>query len=96
MGVFKFLLAGASVALVALACAQPGYAQVKSEPPLSDDTGGLVLATQGYKLWMPVPDWLDASAQQSGDIRPLVEANFRDGESGSLLEIYPKGESEAL
>jgi hypothetical protein len=89
---------GSIVILVVLgwALAQPAFAQLRSEPPLRDEAGGLLLAAQGVEVWLPAPSWIDPALQQSGNIRPEVEAVFRNSGSGALLEIYPKGESEAL
>ncbi len=74
----------------------PAWAQLRSEPPLHDQDGGLVLSAEGLELWLPPPDWLDETRQASADIRTQVDAVFRTGEGEALLEIYPKGEGEAL
>lgn len=96
LGTRKSLAAAVWGALLGLMLGCPALAQIRSEPPLSDRDGGLVLAAQGLELWMPPPDWLDEAGQQSGAIRPLVDAVFRTGDTAALLEIYPKGEGEAL
>ena len=85
------VLLGLGSALVA-----PAWAQLRSEPPLQDQDGGLMLSTEGFELWLPPPDWLDATQQASGNIRAQVDPVFRESEGEALLEIYPKGESEAL
>ena len=95
-GLLKTLGAATAVVLLGLAASHPASAQVRSEPPLVDDAGGLALESHGYRLWLPAPDWLDASAQQSGAIRPQVNAVFRDAEREAVLEIYPGQETEAL
>src|SRR4051812_10904527 len=96
LGVVKSLAVTMAVVVLGLATANPAFAQIRSEPPLTDGDGGLVLAAHGYELWLPAPDWLDGEEQQSGTIRPQIDATFRAGETTALLEIYPKGESEAL
>jgi len=96
MGLLKTLGAAMAMLLLGLATSYPASAQVRSEPPLVDDTGGLALDTHGYSLWLPAPDWLDASAQQSGAIRPQINAVFRDADREAVLEIYPGQETEAL
>ncbi len=74
----------------------PAWAQLRSEPPLVDQDGGLSLSAEGYELWLPAPDWLDQANSQSGTLRQQVDATFRAAPGEALLEIYPKGEGEAL
>lgn len=74
----------------------PALSQLRSEPPMVDDAGGLSLAAEGYELWLPAPDWLDDATRQSGAIRQEVDAIFRTAPGEASLEIYPKGEGEAL
>ncbi len=95
-GVLNIL--GYAVVLMGLgwAMVHPALAQLRIDPPLYDADGGLVLAAQGLELWLPPPDWLDETKQASGDIRTQIDAVFRTGEGEALLEIYPKGEGEAL
>ena len=87
-----------AVALVGLGWVllSPALAQGRSEPPLVDDGGGLTLSAAGYELWLPPPSWLDEAKQNSGAIRQSVDATFRAAPGEALLEIYPKGEGEAL
>jgi hypothetical protein len=96
--VLKTLAAIASLVVLSLGLgvAAPAWAQLRSEPPLTDADGGLLLTTKGYDVWLPAPNWLDVTAQQSGNMRSLVDATFRAGDTSALLQIYPKGESEAL
>jgi hypothetical protein len=96
MGALKYLLALAGLAGMALASVGAAHAQLRSEPPLNDAEGGLILTVEGYELWLPAPGWLDPATQQSGSIVPEVNAVFRSGEGEALLEIYPDGEGEAL
>lgn len=95
-GMLKTIIGAATFAALVVGFGHPALAQIRSEPPLSDAAGGLVLQTQGYDLWLPAPDWLDAAAQQSGGVRPLIDAMFRATPEQALLEIYPRGEGQAL
>lgn len=92
MGVLRIV----SMAAALMGLASPALAQLRSEPPLSDEQGGLLLQTQGYELWLPAPNWLDTPGRQSDDIMAMVDATFRAAEGEALLEIYPQGEGEAL
>lgn len=70
----------------------PALAQIRSEAPVVEADGKLVLDALGHHLTMPRPDWL------SGDEAALgrVETSFLAEDGQALLEIYPKGEGEAL
>lgn len=82
-----------SLALVALAAATaPAWAQVRTPAPLVEDGGKLVLDAMGHKLDLPPPDWLETTE----DAVARVETSFVADDGQALLEIYPKGESEAL
>ncbi len=83
----------ALLVLVALGgSAVPAVAQIRSTPPLVEDSGKLVLDTMGHHLALPRPDWLTGDEAALG----RVETSFLAEEGQALLEIYPKGESEAL
>ena len=87
------LLRIVSLVLVALgADTLPATAQIRSEPPLVEESGKLVLDALGHHLLLPRPNWL------TGDDAALgrVETSFLAEDGQALLEIYPKGESEAL
>ncbi|MFP9135581.1 hypothetical protein ACLI1C_00200 [Devosia sp. XGJD_8] len=73
----------------------PAVAQVASEPPLTEVGNGLVLATNGHSFRLPLPDWLTPAERLSGNVTPLVETSFVSDANQALLEIYPKGESQA-
>lgn len=96
MGVPKLVWTLAVLLGISLVSVGSASAQIRSEPPLSDSAGGLVLNTDGYQLWLPAPNWLDPSRQQSGTLREAVDAIFRTADGEALLEIFPKGEGEAL
>ena len=83
----------ASLVLLALAGAvTPVFAQLRSPAPLSEAGGKLVLDTMGHTLDLPLPDWLDTADDAIG----RIETTFVAEDGQALLEIYPKGESEAL
>ena len=86
---------GAVLAASALASA-PAMAQVISEPPVTEVGNALVLDSIGHSFSLPLPDWLSSAERLSGNVLPLVDATFRSDENQALLEIYPKGETQAL
>jgi hypothetical protein len=81
-----------SVLFVLGVAATPALAQIRSEAPVVETDGKLVLDALGHHLTMPRPDWL------SGDEAALgrVETSYLAEDGQALLEIYPKGEGEAL
>lgn len=82
-----------SLVLIALSTATaPALAQVRSEAPLVEESGRLVLDALGHHLLLPRPDWLTGEEAALG----RVETSFLAEEGQALLEIYPKGETEAL
>ena len=85
----------AALVLAGLLLTTPAWAQVASEPPLSAADNGLLLEAMGHQLALPLPDWLDAAAA-TGDVRSQVEAKYVADDNRAVLEIFPKGESEAL
>lgn len=85
------------VLLAASALAAPTLAQpISSEPPLTEEGNALVLDALGHKFSLPLPDWLSSADRLSGNVIPLVDATFKADETQALLEIYPKGEGQAL
>ena len=86
-----------SVLLAASALAMPALAQpITSEPPLTEEGNALVLDAVGHSFSLPLPDWLSSAERLSGNVLPLVDATNRADETQALLEIYPKGETQAL
>lgn len=67
-------------------------AQVRSEAPLVEEGGKLMLNALDHHLALPLPDWLETTEGTIG----RVETSFLAEDGQALLEIYPKGESEAL
>lgn len=74
------------------AATMPALAQIRSEAPITEEGGKLVLDAMGHHLALPRPDWLTGEDAALG----RVETSFVAEEGQALLEIYPKGESEAL
>lgn len=87
------LLRTVSLVLIALGVATaPALAQIRSDAPLVEESGKLVLDAMGHRLQLPRPDWLTGEDAALG----RVETSFLAEDGQALLEIYPKGESEAL
>lgn len=82
-----------SLLFAGLALTSPAWAQEAA--PLSEANSALVLKSLGQTLTFPTPDWLTADEQASGAVTPLVEVAYRPEETRAVLEIMPKGETEA-
>lgn len=78
--------------VLAAALAPAAGAQDASEAPVSEADGALVLEALGHRYSMPRPSWLDAATPLADNVETRFEAT--DGEA--LLEIFPKGQSEAF
>ncbi|MCW5722375.1 MAG: hypothetical protein KIS86_14645 [Devosia sp.] len=89
----KSVVLALALALLSAAGAQ---AQIRSEPPLVERDGELVLEALQQRFALPLPDWLDEAQRQSGEVRAQIEAVYLEDETQALLEIFPKGESQAL
>ena len=87
-------LLAAPVATSALAA--PAAAQVITEAPVTEAGSALVLDAIGHNFSLPLPDWLSSAERLSGNVWPLVDSTYRADENQALLEIYPKGETQAL
>ncbi|HTM77023.1 MAG TPA: hypothetical protein VL133_05295 [Devosia sp.] len=85
----KFPLAGLLLVLLLPAV----QAQDATVPPLAEQDGVLRLDRLGHELILPMPDWLEAP---SGPIETQVELHYLTDARQALLEIRPKGETEAL
>jgi len=68
---------------------------VAQDMPLSETNSALVLQSLGQTLTFPTPDWLTADEQASGAVTPLVEVSYKPEDARAVLEILPKGETEA-
>jgi len=78
---------------VLLLSALPAAAQVRSAPPLTEADGYLVLDALDHQLSLPAPNWLE------GDETALIgrfDTTYMADEGQALLEIYPRGETQAL
>src|SRR5215216_3809767 len=79
-----------------VATSAPAAAQAITEAPLTEAGNALVLDALGHSFALPLPDWLSSAERLSGNVRPLVDSTYRADENQALLEIYPKGETQAL
>ena len=70
-------------------------AQELTESPIVQDGKALLLGAVEHDLTLPLPDWLSPAERLSGNVIDQVVASYRADASQALLEIYPKGESEA-
>jgi hypothetical protein len=87
----RFPLAALALALLAAPAAQAQDAA--AGPPLVEQDGVLALDRLGHHLTLPMPDWLETL---SGPIETQVEIRYLTDARQALLEIRPKGETEAL
>jgi hypothetical protein len=86
----KFPLA----ALLLAAALLPALAQAQDTlPPVAEQDGVLVLNRLGNSLQMPMPDWLESV---DGAFADRVEIRYLNDDRQALLEIRPKGETQAL
>ena len=95
LGSFARLMSIALVTAAGVALTTPAMAQLRSEPQLSNADQGMVLETLGHRVVMPPANWLGEDKGALGG-RPPIETTYRADEVQSLLQAYPKGESEAL
>jgi hypothetical protein len=86
----KLPLVGLVLAMLALPVAAQ---QAADTPPLAEADGGLTLDRLGHHLTMPMPDWLQSS---SGPIGSQVELHYVADARQAVVEMRPKGETEAL
>ncbi|HUH77655.1 MAG TPA: hypothetical protein VLZ53_09835 [Devosia sp.] len=96
LGSFARLMSIALATAATLALAGPAMAQIRSEPQLSNADNAMALETLGHRVILPLPDWLGADQRVSSDVLPPIDTTYRADEVQSLLQVYPKGESEAL
>ncbi len=82
--------------MLSIVPAVSAQAQVRSEPPLVEEGGRLVLEAMDQRMVLPMPDWLSDAQRSDGNARDNVETVYIADETQALLEIYPKGESQAL
>lgn len=96
MALSRSIIGLIGMAMAGMALGAPAMAQVTSEPPVTEEGNALILDAIGHKFSLPLPDWLSSAERLSGNVIPLVDATYRSDENQALLEIYPKGETEAL
>lgn len=85
------------VLFMAIALTGPAMAQAVSGPaPLREEPNVLHLEALGQRLSMPTPDWLEDEERSSGAVLPPIETIYRADEQQAVLQILPKGETEAL
>lgn len=78
--------------VLATALVPAASAQDASEAPVTEANGAIVLEALGHRFSLPRPSWLDAATPLEGN----VETRFQTADGEALLEIFPKGESEAF
>lgn len=93
MPVNRFFAIALMASVVPVVSAQ---AQVRSEPPLVAEGDQLVLEAMDQRMVLPMPDWLSEAQRRDGDVRAHLETVYVADDAQALLEIYPKGESQAL
>ena len=85
----KFPLAGLLLALLLA----PGAMAQEGQTPLVAADGALGLDRLGHHLSLPLPDWLETL---TGPIETQVEIRYLTDDRQALVEIRPKGETEAF
>lgn len=90
-------LTKSAMALLAnLVLALPVLAQGAPTLPLQADEQQFVLQTFEQDISMPLPDWLELQGATPDTLLDRVSVHFREDEAESRLDIYPRGEGEAL
>src|SRR5690606_34865916 len=83
----RFFAVALMLTFVPAATAQ---AQIRSEPPLVQDGGQLVLEAMEQRMVLPMPDWLNDAQRNDANVREHLEATYIADETQALLELYPK------
>lgn len=86
------MLAGLMAALLV----SPVVAQQSSALPLRVEAEQLVFDAMGQQLVLPPPDWRELDGTAPEALLDLVSAYFNEDQSQARIEIYPRGEGEAL
>lgn len=84
------------VLIASAALAAPALAQLATEPPVTEAGNAFVLDAIGHSFSLPLPDWLGSDERTSGNAWSRVDSTYRADDIQALLEIYPKGETQAL
>ncbi|KKB07951.1 hypothetical protein [Devosia chinhatensis] len=74
----------------------PAFAQTPRPTPLSVENGNLVLLALDQQLALPLPDWLELDGAGPDAILDRMSVQFSEDASEARLELYPRGEGEAL
>lgn len=82
--------------LVTALLAMPALAQDAGAVPLAADAQHFVLTTFDENLTLPLPDWLELRDAAPGALLERVSVRYHQDEREARLEIYPRGEGEAL
>ncbi|WP_131798262.1 hypothetical protein [Devosia elaeis] len=86
-------------AMVLLAClllAMPAGAHQAEAVPLEVAAEHLTLRALDQTLALPLPDWTELQGAAPATMLDLVSVHFREADGQARLEIYPRGEGEAL
>lgn len=90
----KTMFATAILATAMLAL--PALAQQTPAMPLTAEAEHLVLEALDQQLALPLPDWAELDGAASTEMLDLLSVYFREDDGEARLEIYPRGEGEAL
>ncbi len=90
------LTKSALAVLANLVLALPALAQGNNALPLQVDAQQFLLNTFEQGISMPLPDWLELQGATPDTLLDRVSVYFREDEAESRLDIYPRGEGEAL
>lgn len=88
----KSAMAGLAFVLLAL----PVGAQQTEAVPLEVDAEHLTLNALNQTLALPMPDWTEVQGAAPEEMLDLLSVHFQETGGQARLEIYPRGEGEAL
>lgn len=86
----------ALVGLIAALVVIPAAAQQSNALPLRAEAEHLVLNAPGQQMTLPLPDWAELAGAPAEGLLERVSAHVREDEGEVQLEIYPRGEGQAL
>jgi hypothetical protein len=85
-----------AVILTTALLAMPVLAQEAGALPLQAEADQFVLTVFDQQLKLPLPDWLELADATPDALLERVSVNFREDTTQARVEIYPRGEGEAL
>ncbi len=85
-----------AVILTTALLAMPVLAQEAGALPLQAEADQFVLTVFDQQLKLPLPDWLELADATPEALLERVSVNFREDTTQARVEIYPRGEGEAL